>query len=134
MYLYLKEEKKYLFKYYIFALYQRWYFVNGLKDFENILKFCKKNKINAIAMYDRLFNQTTYQLLRNYSIPIYLHTVNTIETAVELMQKGAKGIMTDNLTYELMDKYLQDTKIKLNQTYLILKHLFIYSIILLYIF
>ena len=117
MYLYLKEEKQYLFKYYIFALYLRWDFSKGLKDFENILNFTKKNKINAIAMDLNLFNQATIQLLRNYSIPVYLHTVNNIERAVDLIQKGVKGIMTDNLTYDLMDKYLLDTKIKLNQTY-----------------
>ena len=113
MYLFLKE-KNYPDKYFIFTMYQRWDFSIGFHDFENILDFCKRNKIIAILMFSFLFNENILQLTRNYSMPIYLHTVNNITEAVNFMKRGVKGIITDNISDELLDKYLLVQNIKLN--------------------
>ena len=115
MYLFLKE-KNYLFKYYLFTLYLRWSPRRGLKDLENIFDFCNKNKIIAIVLFEHLFNDNFIQLSRKYSIPLYLHTVNDIGKLVYFLQKGVKGFMTDNISDELLEKYLLDNNIKLNQT------------------
>ena len=115
MYFFFKQ-KNYLFEYFAFTLYQRWEPSRGLKDLENIFAFCNKNKIHAILFFSHILNEYFFKFSRNYSVPIYLHTVNNIEDTVEYMKKGVKGIMTDNLTDELLGKYLLDNNIKLNRT------------------
>ena len=114
MFLFIKQ-KNYLFKYFVFTLYQRWEPINGLEDLENIFIFCNKYKINGILFFSYLLNESFLKFSRNYSIPIYLHTVNDIGNSVYFMNKGVKGIITDNITYELLEKYLLDNNIQLNQ-------------------
>ena len=115
MYFFLKQ-KNYPFKYFVFTLYQRWEPPWGLKDLETIFAFCKQNKIHGILFFDFLFKDYFLQFSRNYSVPLYIHTVNNIEKAVDFMKKGVKTIMTDNITDIMLDKYLKDNNITLNQT------------------
>ena len=114
MFFFLKE-KNYLFKYFVFTLYQRWEPQLGLKDLENIFDFCSKYKINAILLFSNLLNESFLKFSLNYSIPIYLHTVNDIGNSVDFLKKGVKGIITDNITYQLLEQYLLDNNIKLNK-------------------
>ena len=105
MFLFLKE-KKYNFKYFMFTLYKRW---NGrdYKDLENIFAFCAKNKINSIIMYKHLFNSRINNLSKNYSIPVYLHTENSLIKIVEFL-KNAKGIFTDAIDKIILNEYISN--------------------------
>lgn len=117
MFFFLKEKYK-VFKYYVFTLYQRWEPPWGLKDLEGIFSFIHKfkDKINGILFFDFLLSDYFFKFSRKYSVPIFLHTINDIKTVVKCLQNGVKGIMTDNLTDELLGKYLLDNNIKLNRT------------------
>ena len=107
-----------MFKYYVFTLYQRWEPSRGLKDLEGIFSFIHKfkDKINGILFFVFLLRDYFFKFSRTYSVPIFLHTINDIKTVVKCLQNGVKGIMTDNLTNELLGKYLLDNNIKLNRT------------------
>ena len=111
MFLFLNENK-YPFKLFIFTLYQRW---NGrdYNDLENIFSFCAKNKLKGIVVHKKLFNNKIYNLSNIYSIPIYLHTENSIIKIAEYLQK-VKGVYTDEINNNALEEYLS------NQTKLLL--------------
>ena len=111
MFLFLNE-RKYPFKFFMFTLYKRW---NGknYEDLENIFSFCVKYKLKGIIMYKSLFNNQIYNLSNKYSIPIYLHTENSIIKVAEFLKK-VKGVFTDELDKYVLEEYLSNqTKILL---------------------
>jgi len=103
MFLFLKEHK-YPFKYFMFTLYKRWRGKN-YEDLENIFSFCSKHNIKGIIMYKYLFNNKIYNLSKKYSVPIYLHTENSIIKIAEYLQK-VKGIFTDYFDKYALEEYL----------------------------
>ena len=105
MFLFLNENK-YPFKLFIFTLYQRW---NGrdYKDLENIFSFCAKHKLKGIVVHKKLFNNKIYNLSNIYSIPIYLHTENSIIKIAEYLQK-VKGVYTDEINNNALEEYLSN--------------------------
>ena len=111
MFLFLNE-RKYPFKFFMFTLYKRWSGKN-YEDLENIFSFCVKYKLKGIIMYKSLFNNKIYNLSNKYSIPIYLHTENSIIKVAEYLKK-VKGVFTDELDKYVLEEYLSNqTKILL---------------------
>ena len=105
MFLFLKE-KKYPFKFFMFTLYQRW---NGRNydDLEKIFSFCTEHNINAIIMFEGLFNSRIYGLSKKYDIPIYLHTVNSLVKITNYL-KDVKGVFTDDITKAMLNEYISN--------------------------
>ena len=56
------------------------------------------------------FNAKVYELSLNYSIPVYVHTQNSMIKIVELLENGVKGILTDEVSYSLLEVYLSKLK------------------------
>lgn len=80
----------------IYTLYLDW--DGETKAFLHYCRFCKNNNINIITMWDYLATPEVMQIANDYNIDIYVHTVNDLEEAQELMNIGVKGIYTDILT------------------------------------
>ena len=105
MYEFLKL-KNYPFNHFLFTLYQRLTYPYNYTDMENIFKYCKENQIDGIIMWEKWFNDRISNFSYLYSTPVYLHTVNDIQKAIKLLNQGAKGIFTDNITNDILEKYL----------------------------
>ena len=103
MFLYLKE-RKYKYKYFMFTLYKRW-IKKDYQDLENIFDFCAKNKIYAIIMYKHLFNSKINDLSKKYSVPIYLHTVNSL-IKISNFLKDVKVVFTDRIDKYTLNEYI----------------------------
>ncbi len=109
MYKILKE-RNYPFKNFLFTLYLRWDPNKGLEDLEKIFEFCKKNKIKGVVIWINFFKESIIEISKKYSIPVYFHSENNIDKIYELLQKGAKGIYTDNVDNALLNKYIKNKK------------------------
>ena len=106
MYEFLKL-KKYPFNHFLFTLYQRLNYPYNYTDMENIFKYCNEKHIDGIIMWDYWFNERISNFSHIYSIPVYLHTVNDIQKIIKLLNQGAKAIFTDNITNDILEKYLK---------------------------
>ena len=56
---------------------------------------------------DPLFNSRINNLSKNYSIPVYLHTENSLIKIVEFL-KNAKGIFTDAIDKIILNEYISN--------------------------
>ena len=112
MYEFLRQ-KNYPFNHFLFTLYQRLSYPYNFNSMEEIFKYCKENGIEGIIMWDVWFNNRISVFSQNYSIPVYLHTVNDIEKVVKLLNQGAKAIFTDYLNYEVLEEYLKRNNLRL---------------------
>ena len=106
MYEFLKE-KKYPFKYFLFTLYRRLPNLFVYTDLLLIFEFCKENKIDGIIIQSYWFDSPIIEFSKKYSIPVYLYTSNDIKTTVDLLNSGVKAVMTDNLTNDILEKFLK---------------------------
>jgi len=105
MFLFLKE-KKYPFKFFMFTLYQRWDERN-YDELEKIFAFCAEHNINAIILFEGLFNSRINELSKKYAIPIYLHTVNSLVKITNFL-KDVKGVFTDDVTKAMLNEYISN--------------------------
>ena len=106
MYEFLKK-KNYPFNHFLFTLYKRLKYPYNYNDMEKIFIYCKEKKIDGIIMWAGWFNDKISNFSKKYSVPVYLHTINDIQRTVKLINQGAKAIFTDNLTNELLKKFLK---------------------------
>lgn len=67
------------------------------EGFLDICRFCKKNNIRNITMWHYLATPEILEIAKSYNIDVFVHTVNDIEAADELIQSGVKGVYTDEL-------------------------------------
>lgn len=86
----------YHFPHYIYTLYQDNF--NGTEEsFRNKVSFCVRNGIEAITMNDFQWNEEWRPIAEEENIKIYVHTVNDLEAAKDLLLRGVSGIYTDTL-------------------------------------
>ena len=109
--------KKYPFNHFLFTLYQRLKYPYNFDIMENMFKYCREKGIDGIIMWNTWFNDKVSNFSKKYYIPVYLHTVNNIEEIVELLNQGAKAIFTDNVTYDILEKYLEKKNYRLLSFY-----------------
>jgi glycerophosphoryl diester phosphodiesterase len=75
----------------IYTLYQ-----SNDTDQETVA-FCLANKINVVTMVTARYTQTFAANLAQARINTYVHTVNELSEAQELLTRGARGLYTDFL-------------------------------------
>ena len=84
----------------IYTLYSSGWDGNS-EDFLDICRFCKKNNIRNITMWYYLATSEILEIAKSYDIAVFVHTVNNLEEADELIQRGVKGVYTDELTPDM---------------------------------
>lgn len=69
------------------------------------LKFVVKNNIHTCSVaIKNVKNKNTLKYLNKYNVKTFVYTVNTKELMTKLINKGAYGIMTDNIDINMGDK------------------------------
>lgn len=83
----------YPFKVFIYTVYQR-----GTDNFEQLCQFCVENDIKIVTMNQNKFKDEFMELIKQYDLKLFLHTVNDPEKANRFHDKGVSGFYTDILT------------------------------------
>lgn len=92
----------------IFTMYKRWNEEDGMEDFGNICRWCSENGVRTITMYSDLYNDEIRAVLEKYGIEVYLHTVNDVDEAAQLIKNGARGIYTDMINPDELEAALKE--------------------------
>lgn len=79
----------------IYTLYQTW--DGNVDNFLRYCRFCKNNDIKYITMWASLATPEVLEIANAFDITIYVHTVNDLQVAEELIQSGVRGVYTDEL-------------------------------------
>lgn len=79
----------------IYTLYLDW--DGEIENFVHYCRFCKNNNIKNITMWNYLATPEILSIANDFNINIYVHTVNDLKEAQELMNLGVKGVYTDTL-------------------------------------
>lgn len=79
-----------------------WYSIPNVEDGlpQNMVAYCKKENIPVITMWHNMANDEWLELTRSHNIKIFVHTVNDITYANDLIASGVAGIYTDDITPE----------------------------------
>ena len=85
----------YPFQSYIFTLYQRW--LGDIDEFIKICRWCVVNHVDAVTMPEYYFYEDNRDVARRYNIDLYVHTLNDVPRAQELIKQGVRGIYTDDI-------------------------------------
>lgn len=89
----------YAFKEYIFTLY-----MIGYQGAEKVGAFCNEKGISTVVMPYEWFGAPEGEALKEYSLQIYVHTVNEMPVAEKMIQCGADGIYTDHILPEVIEE------------------------------
>lgn len=65
------------------------------------MPFCRINNIDTITMWNWRANPTALKMAEDFDIMVYVHTVNELEVAQELIDLGARGGYTDVQTSDM---------------------------------
>lgn len=81
------------FDHYIYTLYQR-----GTDDIEQLIDFCRQHNISVVTIFDLWwYEQPDFrEKMLESGLTIYLHTVNDLETILELRENGVANVYTDH--------------------------------------
>ena len=71
------------------------------EGFLPICRFCKNNNIRYITMWWYLATPEILDIAKSYGITVFVHTVNDLDMAEELIQSGVGGVYTDELVPSL---------------------------------
>lgn len=96
----------YPFANYIFTLYQRW--DGDMAELEKICAWCREREIPALTMWYYLLNDSVMETARRYGLEVYVHTVNDPAQAQTLLDLGAAGVYTDDLSPALLHRNGKD--------------------------
>lgn len=94
----------YPFKEYIYTLY-----LVGYTGAEEVGTFCNEKGISTVVMPYTWFGAAEGEALKEYSLHLYVHTVNEIADAQRMIQCGADGIYTDHILPEAIEEIKQET-------------------------
>lgn len=67
-------------------------------DDKDLLDFVYKNGIHAVVMSENRYNPELIEKLNNIGVYSYVHTINDINKARNLIENGVTGLYTDSLT------------------------------------
>lgn len=91
---------KYDFKTYIFTMYQRFYTDDTVGIFRDVCRYCVNNGIEVVTLKHRRYKnygEEIQKIADTYGIKLYVHTVNDLDAANELLDAGVMGICTDEI-------------------------------------
>lgn len=88
----------YPFPHYIYTLYQDTNPFKGTEeDFRSRASLCRERGISGITMDDYWWKPAFAAIADEYGINVYVHTVNDLDHAKELVQDGVNAVYTDYL-------------------------------------
>lgn len=87
----------YEFDNYIFTMYQIWDGTD-ISAFDSYCKWSTENGVNSICMYNTVYSSEANEIIQNYGLNLYVHTVNDASEAFHYLVNGATGIYTQFLT------------------------------------
>lgn len=88
----------YSFPHYIYTLYQDTNPFKGTEeDFRGRASLCRERGISGITMDDYWWKPEFAAIADEYGINVYVHTVNDLEHAKELLRDGVDAVYTDYL-------------------------------------
>lgn len=88
----------YSFPHYIYTLYQDTNPFKGTEeDFRSRASLCRERGISGITMDDYWWKPEFAAIADEYGINVYVHTVNDLEHAKELLRDGVNAVYTDYL-------------------------------------
>jgi len=107
--LYYKEmydevEAVYSFKDYIYTLYYI-----GYPGAEEVGNFCNDKNIPVLVMPYTWFGSAVDQELKDYSLQVYVNTINDEAEAGRMMSNGAEGIYSDCILPETIEKMVPES-------------------------
>ncbi len=88
----------YPFKSFIFTLYQYW--DGSIEQFTEICRWSVKHNVDVITMHFDYAIEENLEVAKRYDRDIYVHTVDDAEVAKEFLDKGVRGIYTDDISPE----------------------------------
>lgn len=94
-------DRVYHFPHYIFTLYQ-FGFEQTEEDFRKKAEFCASRGVQGITMWASLWNPAYAPIAQEYGVEVYVHTVNDLGEARELLNTGVSAVYTDTLTDALL--------------------------------
>ena len=93
----------YPFHSFILTLYQ-YGFKGSAEEFVEICRWCADQDVDAITMWYYLSSDEICEIAERYNRDVYLHTVNDVPLARELLEKGSRGIYTDEICPEELEE------------------------------
>lgn len=88
----------YPFPHYIYTLYQDTNPFDGTEeDFRSRAALCREQGISGITMNDYWWTPAFAAIADEYDIHVYVHTVNDLDHAKELLEDGVNAVYTDYL-------------------------------------
>ena len=101
--MYEEVEAVYPFDNYIYTLY-----MIGYDDPDRIGEFCKENNIPVLVMPYEWMGKEVVEDMENYPVQLYVHTVNDVNVARDMIFTRVDGIYTDVITEKEIDKMEKD--------------------------
>ncbi len=93
----------YPFRSFILTLYQ-YGWEGTAEEFVEICRWCADQDVDAITMWYYLSGEEISEIAERYNRDIYLHTVNDVSLARELLENGISGIYTDEICPEELEE------------------------------
>jgi len=85
-----------VFPNYIYTLYKTG-FNQTEEAFEKVAAFCQENGIDGVTMWYYWWHDEFAPVAQENGLAVYVHTVNDVEAAAELVVSGVSGIYTDEI-------------------------------------
>lgn len=93
----------YPFRSFILTLYQ-YGWEGTAEEFVEICRWCADQDVEVITMWYYLPNEEICEIAERYNRDIYVHTVNDVPLARELLENGISGIYTDAICPEELEE------------------------------
>lgn len=84
------------FPHYIYTLYNTG-FNQTVEAFGDVADFCSENGIDGITMWSYWWRETFAPIAQEHGLSVYVHTVNDVTAAMELIESGVSAIYTDEI-------------------------------------
>ena len=95
----------YPFRSFIFTMYQYW---DGTPEqFTEICRWSVEHDVDAITMPYERAEDVILEIAKQYDRDVYVHTLNDVEKAKNFLDKGVKGIYTDNINPEKLKEDIE---------------------------
>lgn len=97
--MYYQVKSFYDFPHVVFTMYKlEW--EGETDEFERYCRFFKRNGIKYVTMSRSYVSEELTEIAKRYGLRVYVHTVNDVEDAKEILKKGVRGIYTDEILIE----------------------------------
>lgn len=90
------------FPHYVYTLYAEG-FNRTEQAFADIMTFCTESGVMGVTMWDYWWKAEFAPIARESGVEVYVHTVNDVQKAAELLVSGVSGVYTDSIVPEELE-------------------------------